>query len=978
MKTFHHFKLFKHLFILSLIILLSSSSLFAQQIIKGVVKDAGDNQPMMAVTVYIKGTSNGTVTDYNGEYLLNIGKGEQIVEVAYLGYETLTDTIFIEKDQTIELNYELTMASFTGEAVIVTAQARGQLGAVNKQVNSNKIVNVVSAERIKEFPDDNAAQSISRLPGVHLSGSSVVIRGIEPKMNKILINGVEMPSTDANNRTVSLDMISSNMLSGIEVFKTVTPDMDADAVGGVVNLRLQEAPDGMRYSILAQNNFNLQEKANSYKIWADFSNRYLDDKLGLSLNLNYTDNTGGYDDIRTRYGRVTEGTIEGTDYMFNSLTVTDRIDKSTTYGGSVMADFKVGEGKVIVNSMLTDKANNRLTYTDGLDAGLVRRIFTIEHSSYSSLLWNNLVQFDQQIGRVKLNVTASYIKFDRSTDYSYKYLFSPTRASIISDSLTVAKRMEMEPYEIYNYVIDSAWATNRMTGFNWNPENFCENRLSANIDIEIPFTINDWFNLNVKTGGKYKKMYREYDGFDARYGDDIASEDIHEDFSGWLIAQGHENWESALPFAVFRDYGYTTNENFMNGSNYYSMPYVLDVDLMDEMAINLVDHEKLQKTESEFRNDYWGGEHLIAGYIMGELNLWNKLLIIPGVRYESLTYDYSALKVASPAKNVYNVLDTLYKPKTHAHILPHLHARMKVTPWFDVRFSYNKTLTRPDYNYVIPKVFYNTVASSGDAGNPNLKPAESQNLDLSFSFHSDRIGLITVGGFTKSIDGIFYSQTTLLKNLPDSSIIKEFPLEQYPALIYGESDFYINNSNLAELKGVEIEWQSNLSYLPVPFNGLVLNANYTRVWSETLYPLHRVTKEYITEPPYIVDVENDTVFKGSLINQADDIGNISIGYDYKGFSARLSFRYQGNIIGKVNSRNSENGYTDTDYRFDLAIKQQIPLKFAKIEIYFNVVNFTNVPYSTYEIYPNKGATNTRLRYTGRQLQLGLRLKNITR
>ncbi len=971
MKTFYHSNLFKSFLFLSLNCIMGISQLFGQATIQGVVRDAGDKAPLIAVNVFLKGTSTGTVTDYNGEYLLTVPEGDHVIEVMYLGYEAVFDTVSLKKGQAREMDYDLKVISITGDEIVVTAQARGQLGAVNEQVNSDKIVNVVSSERIKEFPDDNAAQSISRLPGVHLSGSSVVIRGIQPKMNKILINGVEMPSTDPNNRAVGLDMISSNSLAGIEVFKTITPDMDADAVGGVVNLRLQEAPKGQKYSFMVQDNFNSQEKTNGYKIWTDYSNRYLGDKLGVALNLNYNNSPGGYDEIRVRYEDKSQLDFGDQEYMFQSLETNDRISKSTSYGGNLMLDYKVGEGKVIVNSMLTNKESEQLTYTEAL--GTYMDVY-LDHNAYSSLLWNNLLQFDQQIGRVKLNTAVSYIKFNRNTDYNYNYHFA-SNVPAVSKSLTDTYRAEMDPWEVYDYVIDTAWMTSRMKGFSWEPENYCENKFNASFDIEAPFVINVWFNLKLKAGGKYKKMYREYDAFNARYGDDIPSGAIHEDFSDWLIAHGHENWESTLPYTAFRDYDYQSNGGFMGADGHYLPPYVLDARLMDEMAINLMDHEKLQKTETEFKDDYWGGENLYAGYIMGEINLWDKLLIIPGIRYESLTYDYSALKVATPAKNIYNVVDTLYNPVSHAHILPHLHARLKATDWFDVRFSYNKTLTRPDYSYVIPKVFYNTVASSGEAGNPFLKPAISDNLDLSFSFHADKLGLITVGAFNKKIDGIFYPKDILLKNIPDSSVLDEFPFDKYPALKYGTTKFYVNNQNMAYLKGIELEWQSNLSYLPAPFNGLVLNANYTRVWSETDYPYYRVAKEYLSEPPYIIDVEDDTVFHGGLIDQAKNIGNVSVGYDYKGFSVRLSFRFQGNVISNVSSRPEEVGYTQNSYKFDLALKQQIPVKFARMEAYFNAVNFTNVPYSTYNTYLNKGETTTRLRYSGPQFQLGIRLRN---
>ncbi len=137
---------------------------------------------------------------------------------------------------------------------------------------------MVSAARIQELPDANAAESLGRLPGISVVRSGgeadeVVIRGMAPKYNRVLINGVELTSSDPNNQSVNLSMISSNMLAGMEVKKTVTADMDANVIGGVVNLELREAkvevPGVPQYSFLVQGGYNAlsnaYNKLNNYK-----------------------------------------------------------------------------------------------------------------------------------------------------------------------------------------------------------------------------------------------------------------------------------------------------------------------------------------------------------------------------------------------------------------------------------------------------------------------------------------------------------------------------------------------------------------------------------------------------------------------------------------------------------------------------------------------------------------------------------------
>ena len=175
-----------------------------------------------------------------------MGVGEQQLQISYVGYQSMQAAVTITAGQTITFDAQLTFGVVEGEEIIVTAQAAGQAAAINQQLSSNTITNVVSAERIQELPDQNAAESVGRLPGISIErdageGQKVIIRGLSPKFNAITVNGERVPSTDGDDRSVDLSMISPDVLAGIEVFKALTPDKDADAIGGAVNLITRKA-----------------------------------------------------------------------------------------------------------------------------------------------------------------------------------------------------------------------------------------------------------------------------------------------------------------------------------------------------------------------------------------------------------------------------------------------------------------------------------------------------------------------------------------------------------------------------------------------------------------------------------------------------------------------------------------------------------------------------------------------------------------
>jgi outer membrane receptor for ferrienterochelin and colicin len=292
-------------FLLIISLLLFFSSFISAQNesgkIQGVITDSSSGDALFGANVFLKGTSLGAATNMAGKYVItNVGAGTYTLTVRYIGYKTQETQIEVVGGRTTEINMSLSPEVLEGQEVQITAQAQGQREAINQQLTSNTITNVVSSEKIRELPDNDAATVLSRLPGLSLmNGDQIVIRGIQAKNNLILVNGILLPSTDVNTRATNLGFISSNMLSGIEVVKVLTPDMDANAIGGVVNLRLREAPSDFHFDVLTQGSLNHQDRTyDNYRFWTSVSNRFLDDKLGVFIQGN-ADRFDGGDDLAT-------------------------------------------------------------------------------------------------------------------------------------------------------------------------------------------------------------------------------------------------------------------------------------------------------------------------------------------------------------------------------------------------------------------------------------------------------------------------------------------------------------------------------------------------------------------------------------------------------------------------------------------------------------------------------------------------------
>jgi len=241
-------EIFKLFYLLLLTVL--SNELFAQATLQGVVLDSITKAPMVGGIVHLRGTALGANVDREGNYrITSIPAGTYTVRVSYIGYKNkeLSVTIPQGSKDVIKLNVLLSPDAVEGETIIVYGQQRGQQAAINQQISANTMINVVSEEKIQELPDVNAAEVIGRMPGVSVQRSGgeankIVLRGLSDKFGAITVDGIRIAATDANSRGVDLSTISQGSLAGIELYKALTPDKDADAIAGTVNLVTKKAP----------------------------------------------------------------------------------------------------------------------------------------------------------------------------------------------------------------------------------------------------------------------------------------------------------------------------------------------------------------------------------------------------------------------------------------------------------------------------------------------------------------------------------------------------------------------------------------------------------------------------------------------------------------------------------------------------------------------------------------------------------------
>lgn len=311
----------------------------------------------------------------------------------------------------------------------------------------------------------------------------------------------------------------------------------------------------------------------------------------------------------------------------------------------------------------------------------------------------------------------------------------------------------------------------------------------------------------------------------------------------------------------------------------------------------------------------------------------NQITLIPGVRYQNLQTVYTAVR-GFFTNNAYSISYEHYDTtvtKNHGYWLPDVTLRYKPLSWLDLRLSYTHTLAYPDYNSIIPKIDMNGYVINWM--NFNLSPSTATNYDAYLSLYDNTIGLFTAGLFLKQVKNLVYPWTFYVSGADAAPYLPASLVPQYSPNATYEISTYINDRYTVNDYGIELDWQTHFWYLPGPLSGLVLSVNYTHIFSKASYPYtYLFSNGRFSEPI-------DTSFIDRLIDQPDDIANLTIGYDYKGFSVRVAFLYQSNIFTGPNFWPQLRSYTAPYRRWDLAAKQDLP--WFGTQVYLNLNNITS-------------------------------------
>jgi TonB-dependent receptor len=973
--------------------------------VSGKVTDTSTGEVLPWANTTIVGTNMGAATDKNGNYYIpNVPPGTYTLRASYLGYGESDQTIVLTYDETLNINFELTYGEvLEGEEIIVTAQASGELSAINQQLGSNTITNIVDESQIKELPDANAAESVGRLPGVAIvrsggEATKVTIRGLSPKFNAVTVNGVTIPATGANDRSVDLSLISSNMLNGIEVIKAALPDKDANSFGGTIDLKLTEAKPEASFDVSLKGGYSqYRDIYGNYDYDISFSNRFFSNRLGVVASVHSEEYDRSADKFSGKYIQI-EHPTKGRVTQVSGIGLVEENVTRRRNGGVLFLDYKLPYGKITANSFYNQKDNNGVYNTRSIKSESGNQYWETDVGKTSSSIFTNILSLNQDFDWIKYNATIALTssKYIKPEYYRWRAIMQSGVMTAIPDETT-------HPDSLPGMVsLDSPIMLSHIWVDKHDRE---ENRSSLNLDIEAPFRLGSSISGSIKTGIKISRLDRfndqEQNGRAGLQHGSVPGQIININDYWGQIDSLNPNIDMA---AVVNEIGYIpidfvgkrfNREDFLEGN--HNLEWVFDLEMMRPLTEAYIrtkavfDDPTTEFNDSFYRNhsigsrgfDYSGEEATQAGYVMGTFHLGKKLTFIPGIRWEGVKSNYEGQRfreIISAWQNLEPVdLEDLEVERENDFWLPMIHLQYKPLDWLKIRIARTETVSRPNYNYYTPISHINGFETSIQAANSQIRPSRATNYDLSVSVYENKVGLLTISPFHKRIeDNIipvsFNLHPDIEEEIPDGLNIPISWYEQRPTV-----KTFINNPSNATYSGIEFSWNSNLWYLPSVFKGLVLGVNYTYIESSTKYTGYKVVesdsiKSLIPRPGFdIIEYYKtlvDTSRVGRMLDQPTDVGNITLGYDYKDFSVRFTYLYQSDISTYIHSVNSLFDTFSAEYsRMDMQIKQRIN---SKVEIYGNYRNITKTADRSY--MSNSTLNPSYLEYYGSTIDIGIRYR----
>ncbi|WP_418066786.1 TonB-dependent receptor [Sphingomonas endolithica] len=871
----------------------------------GVVTSASLQRPVQGARVTIDQSSIQATTDQDGRYVLTgVTAGTHTLRIDEPGYAPFTIDIVASDDQAIAANGVLTLADAEGAGdIVVTGSRASRVLSIERKRALATISDVVSSDGIGKLPDYNTAEALQRLPGVSVEIDQgepryVVVRGIDPNLNQVMVDGNLVGIPEAEGRRVALDTIPSDLVASIEVVKAVTPDYDANAIGGSINIVTPTAFDQTPPFTFAsvRGSYNDKSGKTGFGGSATHGQKFgPDEQFGIvvagSYSKRFIDSDSAEPTNWTAF--TTNGTrvTAPTNYtLYDYRIMRERIggivnldwrpsDQTRVYVRTIYDEFTDHEERdqfnfALVNSAPAPTVLNRTSIR--FPNGRATRQF--RQNDQTQKLYNVSPGAELKFGQFELDLNYTYAHAQEHTpirdDLEFRSAANQTATLDLSSDRPLFSAIDPRLSD------PNAFPLRRIRE---RREQIDEDLNTVRADLKYNFGDNE--ASFIKIGGKFIDRVKDRDNSQTQR-DAVPTAPS----SPGSIGQ-------ALP----------TPDDFYNG-DYAFGPAINYQGVLDYYAAhpNLIALNAGQTAINDKSLDYHIHEKIYAGYAMASLT-FGDLNAIGGVRVERTEGRYDAFQLRTTTGITPLSFDNKY-----THVLPSVHLNYRPRRDFTLRAAWTNTIGRPNYDASVPS--FTEEAGAGTAGNPDLKPYTSMGLDVSAEYYPDAESIFSVGAFYKHLKNPVFTQTIL--NTSFAGV---------PLLSLSQPQ----NADSGKLYGIEANAQRRLTFLPAPLDGFGISANATYVTSNVKVPGRE---------------SEDIPFFG----QSNWIANAALFYEKGPFEARVAVAYRtafianvGNATQKTAADIYEAGRTSLDARMSYKVTKGI-------ELFGALSNITNAPLSYYQ------------------------------
>lgn len=902
-----------------------------------VLDEKGETLP--GASVRIIETGNGTQTSVDGGYLLSVAPGTYTLEITYISYQTTRISgVVVAEDKNTPLNISLKPASSALKEVVVTANYRKASvdGLLIRQRNASEISNGISAEQLARTPDKNIGESLKRISGVStIDNKFVLVRGIGERYNTAMMDGTVLPSTEAQSRNFSFDMIPAGLVDNVVVSKTITPDMNASFGGGLIQINTKDIPNENFMSFTAGASYNDQSTGKDF----------LSHKRGKSDYFGFDDGRRDFPTGLVHTNRTTAPNTGLSDAEYQKKVVDQ--SKRFTNDNFTMYKYKTAPSQnyqFSIGRLLTldTTNNNKLGFTGAISYRNTQNINVIDDQSRGgSSGWN--------IKRPDLNTGASYV-------------FNTTLGALLNVGLQLGKN-RFSLRNTYTHVYDNTLT--RIVGYDLDNG-------SSYIPIHTPNRIVEADDptyttlLQNKLSGQHQlgKVKIEWDA--ARTS--VSREEKDAGIATMrpvLIGDGYQYFYTASSITEAR-ISETSRQHAFNKETHYSwnlsgtLPFTLAGIRSSLKAGYFGNHKKaefdwqiaaLATTEQyadsvrykpigeiinpaniaydkfvytidpSFLDSYKGKSQIHAGYVMLDNRIFDKLRLVWGLRGEY--YKYTEIKQGAVIKS--GVDNFQVKPDKRWQWLPSANLTYSPIESLNIRGAVSSSVVRPelmDNN----RFFRFSPILDGLYGNKGLYSTRINSYDIKTEWFPGLGEIISVGGFYKHFDK---------------------PAELSAILVNGNPNYYLQSADWSKVYGLEFELRKNFGFIADEgiLKNLTAYGNLT-LQKSTVQATYTVDNPEAGKPQLQVPVQQ----KRPMYGQSP--------YLYS-----LGLQYTGNHLGfnVAYNKSSYKTYIVSDLpgliEYEKAREQldiQISYRFLKnkVEIKVNAGNLTN---NASTIYRNTGS-----------------------